>query len=124
MTHVGAGRTRQSYVPVIAKHFIAGRASGEYGFSNSPHNCDLACLASQPIEHMRGEQIVGIMDRNLVRGRWLILRCTRRLPGAAPRHRPHRVRANAPGLTAIANVWVASVAEVAAHLRRVQGENP
>ncbi len=68
MTHVGMGEGRQSYVPVIARHFIAGRGYGEYGFSNSPHNCDLACLWSTPIEHMRGEQIVGLMDLNLRRG--------------------------------------------------------
>lgn len=117
MTHVGAGLTRQSYVPIIAKHFIAGRGHGEYGFSNSPHNCDLACLASTPIEHMRGEQIVGLMDHNLTRGRWLILTMHQiggaRL-GTAPTefermldwlHR-HRER-----------VWVAPVAEIAAHLR-------
>ena len=117
MTHVGAGLTRQSYVPIIARHFIAGRAVGEYGFSNSPHNCDLACLASTPLEHMRGEQIVGVMDHNRTRGRWLILTMHQigggRL-GTAPtefermldwldRHRE--------------SVWVAPVAEIALHLR-------
>ncbi|MFW6438314.1 MAG: polysaccharide deacetylase family protein [Armatimonadota bacterium] len=117
MTHVGAGLTRQSYVPVIAKHFVAGRAMGEYGFSNSPHNCDLACLASQPVEHMRGEQIVGIMDHNLVRGRWLILTMHQiggaRL-GLAPSEFEHMLGWLDRNRE---RVWVAPVAEVAGHLR-------
>lgn len=117
MTHVGAGPTRQSYVPVIAKYFIAGRAMGEYGFSNSPHNCDLACLASQPIEHMRGEQIVGIMDHNLVRGRWLIL-TMHQIAGARLGTAPAEFERMLDWLDRNRErVWVAPVAEVARYLR-------
>ncbi len=117
MTHVGSGLTRQSYVPVIAKHFIAGRAQGEYGFSNSPHNCDLACLASQPIEQMRGEEIVGIMDHNLVRGRWLIL-TMHQIAGARLGTAPSEFERMLEWLARERErVWVAPVAEVAAHLR-------
>ncbi|MGC9317743.1 MAG: polysaccharide deacetylase family protein [Armatimonadota bacterium] len=124
MTHVGAGETRRSYVPVIARHFTAGRGFGEYAFSNSPHNCDLACLWSTPIEHMRGEEIVGLMDLNLRRGRWLIL--TMHYIGGArlgtaltefekmldwlDRHRDQ--------------VWVAPVAEIAQYLRDEVQQHP
>lgn len=125
MTYVGAGRERQSYVPIIAQHFVAGRGYGEYGFSNSPYNCDLACLWSTPIEHMRGEQIVGLMDLNLTRGRWLILTMHHiggaRLGTAVTEFERmlswldrHRER-----------VWVAPVAEIATHLREhVQATRP
>ncbi len=117
MTHVGAGERRQSYVPVIAKHFIAGRSMGEYGFSNSPHNCDLACLASQPTEHMRGEQIVGIMDHNLVRGRWLIL-TMHQIAGARLGTPPPEFERMLDWLDRHRErVWVGPVAEVAGHLR-------
>jgi len=117
MTHVGAGLTRQSYVPVIAKHFVAGRGMGEYGFSNSPHNCDLACLASQPLEHMRGEEIVGIMDHNLVRGRWLIL-TMHQIGGARLGTAPTEFERMLEWLDRMRErVWVATVSEVAGHLR-------
>lgn len=117
MTHVGAGLTRHSYVPVIAKHFIAGRSMGEYGFANSPHNCDLACLASQPIEHMRGEQIVGIMDHNLARGRWLIL-TMHHIGGARLGTAPTEFARMLDWLDRNRErVWVGTVAEVAGHLR-------
>lgn len=117
MTHVGAGESRQSYVPVIARHFIAGRGMGEYGFSNSPHNCDLACLASQPVEHMRGEQIVGIMDLNLVRGRWLIL-TMHQIGGARLGIAPTEFEQMLDWLDRHRErVWVATVADVAGYLR-------
>lgn len=117
MTHVGMGESRRSYVPVIARNFIAGRGFGEYPFSNSPHNCDLACLWSTPVEHMRGEQIAGLMDVNLRNGRWLILTM-------------HDIGGSRLG-TAVTEfekmldwldrfreqVWVAPVAEIARHLR-------
>ena len=120
MTHVGAGLTRQRYVPVIAKHFIAGRGQGEYGFSNSPHNCDLACLASQPLEHMRGEEMVGIMDHNLVRGRWLIL-TMHQIAGGRLGTAPSEFERMLDWLAREReHVWVAPVAEVAAHLKTVQ----
>lgn len=30
-TYVGRGESRKSYVPIVAKHFLAGRSVGEYG---------------------------------------------------------------------------------------------
>ncbi len=117
MTHVGAGENRQSYVPVIARHFIAGRGYGEYGFSNSPHNCDLACLWSTPIEHMRGEQIVGLMDLNLRRGRWLIL-TMHHIGGARLGTAPTEFERMLEWLDDHRDeVWVAPVATVAEYLR-------
>ena len=70
---VGEGLTRQSYVPVIAKHFVAGRAIGEYGFANTPLNCDLHCLASHNAEHCRGTELIGLVRKAVKYGRWLIL---------------------------------------------------
>ena len=35
--HVGEGLTRQSYVPVVARHFIAGRGQGERGPQHPRH---------------------------------------------------------------------------------------
>jgi peptidoglycan/xylan/chitin deacetylase (PgdA/CDA1 family) len=41
---VGRGTTKQSYTPVIAKHFLAGRAGGEFGLANHPAGVDLSCV--------------------------------------------------------------------------------
>jgi len=72
-THVGAGEGRRSYVPVVARHFVAGRAIGEHGFFNHPLTCDLFALWCTPADHMRGEQLIGLAERAVSQGRWLVL---------------------------------------------------
>jgi len=71
-TDVGEGLTRQSYVPVIAKHFVAGRAAGEYAFFNSPYNADLHHLTSVPTERMPSVEMVGLAELAARRGHWII----------------------------------------------------
>ena len=73
MTHVGRGVNRQSYVPLIAEHFIAGRGGGEYGFHNHPYHSDLACLAGLSCQSMVGPEMVGLVERAARLGRWAIL---------------------------------------------------
>src|SRR5438445_350138 len=46
--HLGEGEGRRSYVPVIARHFIAARAKGEV--ANHPASCTLHHLSSWPVE--------------------------------------------------------------------------
>jgi peptidoglycan/xylan/chitin deacetylase (PgdA/CDA1 family) len=69
--HVGEGLTRQSYVPLIARHFIAGRGGGEYGH-NHPATCDLAYLFSWPVEYKTGHTLVGMAEQAAALGRWSI----------------------------------------------------
>ena len=46
MTFIGRGETRQSYVPLVARRFLAGR--GFMGESaNDPAFCDMACLVAR-----------------------------------------------------------------------------
>ena len=71
-TDVGEGLTRQSYIPIIAKHFIAARAVGEYAFANTPLNCDLHHLWCHNAEHCRGPELVGLVQRAMRHGRWII----------------------------------------------------
>lgn len=73
MTHVGRGLHRQSYVPVIAEHFVAGRGGGEYGFHNHPYHADLACLAGLTCQGMMGTEMVGLVERAARQRRWAIL---------------------------------------------------
>ena len=71
MNYVGEGAAKQSYVPVIAKHFVAGRAKGE--IANHPLTCDLHDLSSYPVERMSGAALVGLAERAMAGGRWAIL---------------------------------------------------
>jgi peptidoglycan-N-acetylglucosamine deacetylase len=68
---VGRGLTRQSYVPVIAKHCVAGRGLGEQ--PNDPNHCDLWYLWSTPCERLTGAELVGVAERAPAQGRWVIL---------------------------------------------------
>jgi peptidoglycan-N-acetylglucosamine deacetylase len=69
--HVGRGATRQSYVPVIARHFSAGRGRGEFG-ENRPATCDLHYLWSWNVEVTDGAGMVGRAERASL-GRWVVL---------------------------------------------------
>jgi len=67
---VGRGRTRQSYVPIVAENFIAARGRGEV--ANHPAACDLLYLCSWPVERASGPELVGMAERT-TQGRWGIL---------------------------------------------------
>jgi peptidoglycan-N-acetylglucosamine deacetylase len=72
--HVGEGASRQSYVPVVAKHFIAGRTgSCNRGMLVDPTWCDLACVESQACEAMTGYELIGLCERAANRRQWCIL---------------------------------------------------
>ncbi|MEZ4860866.1 MAG: polysaccharide deacetylase family protein [Caldilineaceae bacterium] len=68
---VGRGPTRQSYVPVVARHCVAGRGRGER--PNDPRHCDLWYLWSTPCERMTGAELVGLAEQAAAQGRWVIL---------------------------------------------------
>lgn len=73
LTFVGRGELRRSYVPVIAKHFLAGRAGGEYGFANRPALVDLACVAALATERMSGFEMIGLVEQLTYQGGWVVL---------------------------------------------------
>lgn len=120
-TYVGTGTRRQSYVPVIARHFVAARGKGET--ANDPARCDLHDLWSWPAERMSGAALVGLAERAAGDGRWAVLT----FHGIAEGHLPvadvdlrelcaflarHRDR-----------IWTAPVAVVAQHVLRWRQEN-
>lgn len=72
-TYVGRGVARQSYVPVVAKHFLAGRAAGELGFANRPERMDRACLWATPAERLSGEEMSALVRDLTECGQWVIL---------------------------------------------------
>lgn len=67
---VGRGENRQSYVPVVAKHFVAGRGAGPR--PNDPKYCDLSYLWSTQCEYMTGSMLVGLAEQAAALGHWLI----------------------------------------------------
>lgn len=69
--YVGEGANRQSYVPVVARHFIAARGLGES--PNHPKLADLHDLWSFPCQRMSGSELVGLAERAASQGRWSIL---------------------------------------------------
>lgn len=124
MTHVGEGLNRQSYVPVVAKHFIAARSGGEYGFANHPVNSDLACLAGQPCERMTGPELVGFAERAARQGRWMVyafhsIECGRL--GTALYEFQELIEHLGQNL---GRIWTAPVADVAEHLVQVRKRQP
>lgn len=68
---VGEGEARQSYVPVIARHFAAARARGD--FPNYPRTCQMHHLWSQGGERKSGENLIGMVSAAATKGQWLIL---------------------------------------------------
>ncbi|MFB3891872.1 MAG: polysaccharide deacetylase family protein [Phycisphaerae bacterium] len=72
-TFIGRGASRQSYVPVVARHFLAGRAGGEHGFANHPRAVDLHAAWGVGVELMSGFEMIGMVEDLAARGRWVIL---------------------------------------------------
>ena len=71
--YVGRGKGRQSYVPVVAKHFLAGRGRGEYGFANHPGAVDLAYVWGTDVQRMSGFEMIGLVEELTAQGRWVVL---------------------------------------------------
>lgn len=67
-TFVGRGAARQSYVPVIARHFSVARGLGES--ANDPSMCDLHCLSSWMVEGLSAEALIGMLQPAVELGHW------------------------------------------------------
>jgi peptidoglycan/xylan/chitin deacetylase (PgdA/CDA1 family) len=118
--YVGHGVGRQSYVPLVARHCVAGRALGEV--ANDPARCDLAYLWSRPCERMTGAELIGLAEQAAASGRWAILT----FHGIHEGHLPIG-EGDLAELCAFldrhrARLWTAPVAVVARRLRQWRGE--
>jgi hypothetical protein len=118
---VGTGPTRQSYVPMVAKHFPAARGAGEYG-SNYPQTCDLHYLWSWKVELLDGAALVGRCEK-AARGSWEILT----FHDVGANNRLSNTEADFRELCAYLarhhdRLWTAPVAAVAQHLRTWRAE--
>jgi len=71
-TFIGRGEACRSYVPLVAKHFIAGRSAFDET-TNGPMVADLAQLAGIEADRAGIEQLTALIDRALDQGSWLVL---------------------------------------------------
>jgi hypothetical protein len=58
---------------VVAKHFLSGRAGGEYGIANHPGFVDLACTHALATDRMSGFEMLGLVEGLASKGQWVIL---------------------------------------------------
>ncbi|MCJ8330306.1 MAG: polysaccharide deacetylase family protein [Lentisphaeria bacterium] len=70
MTYVGRGINRRSYVPLVAKHFIAGRAYLSEPV-NDPAYLDAAVLCGTGVDSMSIDELNELVDTSLKTGSWL-----------------------------------------------------
>jgi peptidoglycan-N-acetylglucosamine deacetylase len=119
--YVGEGLTRQSYVPIIAKHFLAARGRGEFGH-NHPATCDLAYLWSWNVEQTTGPALIGLAEQAVSMGRWAIFT----IHGIDEGHLPLSQVAFAELCRFLARnrdtIWTAPVVEVATRINAWRAE--
>ena len=72
-TFIGRGAHRKSYVPIVDRHFVAGRAGGEIGYANDPAIMDQACLWGTPVHDMSAGATIALVDDLTRRGLWVVL---------------------------------------------------
>ena len=120
---VGRGENVQSYVPLVARHFLVGR--GAFGESaNDPVFCDLAQVASMAADGKTFPQLRALLDRAADEGRWLVL--FGHEIGQADRDRHQTVAAAALDRLCEylkrpdSRLWVETVAAVGEHIRRAR----
>ena len=117
---IGRGVGKQSYIPVVAKHYIAARAVGDGVSINEPTQVDLADIwAPMPVGEP-GERLVSITERALDQGRWAVLA----FHGIGDRHLANSVEAFAYLLDWLEErkevVWTDTLINVARHVHRWQ----
>jgi hypothetical protein len=117
-TSVGRGEQTRSYVPLVARRFLAGR--GYHGlYPNMPDVCDLAHLDSLPLDRLSADQAREKAEPAIARGAWFIF-TGHEISSTDPTATQEATLVELAGwLTdAATRVWVAPVADVAEWLVR------
>jgi peptidoglycan/xylan/chitin deacetylase (PgdA/CDA1 family) len=117
-TSVGRGEQTRSYVPLVARRFLAGR--GYHGlYPNMPDVCDLAHLDSLPLDRLSAVEVRAKAEPAIARGAWFILAGHEISASDSTATQEATLVELAGWLTdAAAPVWVAPVADVADWLVR------
>ena len=69
-TFVGDGEDRVSYIPSVARRFVAARGVGSS--DNDPATCDLHNVSSWLVENVTAEQMIAMIQPTIEAGRWAI----------------------------------------------------
>ncbi|MCU1489108.1 MAG: putative sporulation protein polysaccharide deacetylase family [Acidimicrobiaceae bacterium] len=69
---VGRGRSRASYVPLVAERFLAGRGYGSET-ANDPLRCDLAHLEAVVMDGLDLQALGALLEAARAEGSWLVL---------------------------------------------------
>ena len=112
---VGRGSDTQSYVPLISRHFLAGRGFRDET-PNNPATCDLAQLAGVDADRHSFDVLKTWIDRTMERGGWLCFvshDVSDTLPQAIALSTLTQV---CEYLHSQPNVWTDTIAKVAQHL--------
>ena len=122
-TYVGRGREHQSYVPLVAERFLAGRVFC-HSIPNPPNRVDLAQVWSEDADRRRPGDVLPLLEDCLARGHWLVLTAH----DVAPEHTQGIPPETLESICRWARekgdaVWVDTMAAVAAHLK-TQSEQP
>lgn len=117
-TFVGRGRSTQSYVPLVAELFVAGRGwLGES--SNDPVVVDLAQVLGMEMDGKAFDDIVPLLDEARGRGSWLVLAGHEIGQSGRQTTRVAMLDALLPYAKDPGNgIWLATVADVADHVAR------
>jgi len=119
--HVGSGMSAQSYVPVVARHFLVGRGWLDPRH-NAPDVCDLARVCGCAIDRLSFDDVKVLIDAAVAEGGWLVL--AGHETGIAGRQ-----TVLAETLEAICEyardpangIWIDTVAEVGRYIQRTRG---
>jgi peptidoglycan/xylan/chitin deacetylase (PgdA/CDA1 family) len=117
-TFVGRGRETQSYVPVVADLFLAGRGWLDEA-ANDPAFVDLAQTLGVEMDGKDFAQIRPLLDTARTRGAWLVLAGHDIGPDGGQATRVSMLDELLPYAKDPANgIWLATVAEAADHIAR------
>ena len=115
---VGRGESRASYVPLVARRFVAGRGCGSEA-ANDLGRCDLAHLEAFVADGLGGDAIVDLVERGVADYRWVVL-AGHDVGGGGEQTVLDSALEALCRRAARADVWAAPVAEVAGRLRQLR----
>lgn len=121
-TFVGRGIDRRSYVPVVARRFLAGRGFREE-FLNRPSFCDLSALGGTEMDSVPLEKLLATVRKAAENGQWVIFVGhdvgNQSRQGVAP----ETLDAICAYCRDPANgIWIDTVARIAAHVAAVRAK--
>jgi len=116
-TFVGRGEETRSYVPLVEKRFVAGRAYNAE-FLNNPGVCDLAQLGAAPMDGLASKDVITRIQEARDSGSWVIFAGHEMADKGYQVTRTATLEKVCEWLRDPASgVWTGTVAEVTGHIR-------